>query len=58
MSFQVFDKDVDSWTPIRSEHVAILKRISIPPSWKLWKMFSSSKSFTDAYGTLLDTHCT
>lgn len=58
MSFQVFDKDdADSWRLIRSEPVVSQKRNKY--SWyKIWKIFSSDISWTDAHGTLLDSHCT
>lgn len=58
MSFQVFDKeDADSWTFVRSEPAVTLERLKIP-SWKFWKWLSSRKSWTDAHGILLDSHCT
>jgi len=52
--FQVFDKDDTSWTLIRSEPVATQRRDSGP--W--WNIFGSGIAWTDAYGTLLDSHCT
>jgi hypothetical protein len=58
MSFQVFDKDdADIWRLIRSEKVMTQMRNHIA-WWKIWKLFSSRTSWIDAYGILLDSHCT
>ncbi len=57
MSFQILDKDdADSWTLIRFEPVVNQKRDD-RPWYKIWKIFSSGISWTDAHGILLDSHC-